>query len=160
MKKMVLVGALLAAQTMGVAAQDDYVMTCNEYLAREGRQVTDEARARFANLAGSCMGVVERDGGLYMHTKMVVRAVRGGEVTLYLPASDRTFSVRPDSSARVEIAGRKVRPRDLSRGDELNLYIAAEKFTQPMIDEVAFTTEDDRTVTATATATAALPTTG
>jgi hypothetical protein len=59
------------------------------------------AKERFADLSGSCLGVVDRDGALYMHTKMVVRRVRGNKVTLYLPATDTTLEITPDSDARL-----------------------------------------------------------
>lgn len=150
-----------ALMSFSVYAQErEYVMSCDEIVTQLNREATDEAKARFANLAGSCLGVVDRDGQLFMHTNVVVRRVRGNNVTLYLPATDRTFEVDADPSSRVVIAGRKVRPRDLSRGQELNIYVPVEEFTQPIIDEVAFVTEEDDIVVAPAVVAAALPTTG
>ena len=142
------------------AAADDYVMSCDEVITKLNREVTDEARARFVNLAGSCLGVVERNEALYMHTKVVVRRVSRRAVTLYLPATDRTFEVTPDASARVMINGRKTRTRDLVRGQELQIYILVDKFTQPIIDEIAFETETNEFVSAPAVIAPALPTTG
>ena len=90
-----------------------------------------------------------------------MRRVRGNSVTLYIPANDSTITVSPDSDARVRIAGRKVRPRDLSRGQELNLYVSVDRFTQPVIDEIMLhTEEDEELVAAPAEPTPALPTTG
>jgi hypothetical protein len=138
----------------------EYTMSCEEVITKLNREATDAAKARFADLSGSCMGVTERDGALYMHTKVVVRRVRGNRVTLYLPATDRTFEVTPDASSRVEIAGRKIRPRDLSRGQELNIYVSVDKFTEEIIDEIVFETEEEEFVAAPAVIAPALPTTG
>jgi hypothetical protein len=71
---------------------------------------TEEARQRFPDLAGACDGVVERDGELFGLFHAEVRRVRGGRVTLHLPATDHTFTVKPDPSLRVLIDGRNRRP--------------------------------------------------
>ena len=139
----------------------EYVMSCDEIVTKLDREATAEAKARFADLKGSCMGVVDRDGELFMHTQMVVRRVRGNNVTIYLPATDRTFTVQPDVSARVNIAGNKVRARNLSPGQEMNLYVSVAEFTQPIIRAVAFETDaDDELVDHPVVMEAALPTTG
>lgn len=160
---MKLIGTVMLTVTAVLSANAfaaDYTMSCDEVMTKLNLEATGEAKARFADMEGSCLGVVERDGNLYMHTKMVIRRVRGNNITIYLPATDRTFTVRPDPAARVTIAGRKVRPRDLSRGQELNFYVSVDEFTQPVIDEVAFETETDAIVVSAATIAAALPTTG
>ena len=138
----------------------EYTMNCEDVVTKLNLEATGEAKARFADMEGSCLGVVERDGNLYMHTKMVIRRVRGNNITIYLPATDQTFTVRPDPASRVVIAGRKVRPRDLARGQELNFYVSVDEFTQPVIDEVAFETETDEIVVSPAAIAVALPTTG
>ncbi len=152
----------LAAVVMSFQAVSaaEYVMSCDDVISQLNREATAAAKERFADLSGSCLGVVDRDGDLYMHTKMVVRRVRGGTVTLYLPATDRTLEIRPDSDARVLIGGRKVRPRTLSRGQELSLYVSIDKFTQPIIDEIVLPTETDELVAVPAVIAPALPTTG
>lgn len=142
------------------AEEQEYVMSCAELAADMSLEITDEGRERFANLAGSCMGIVDRDGALYMHTSMVVRRVRGNTVTLYIPANDTTIEVEPDSDARVDIGGQKMRPRDLSRGQELDLFVSVDKFTQPVLDEIMMPTESGELVPAAAAPAAALPTTG
>ncbi len=143
------------------AAEPEYTMTCDEVLTQLDREATAEAKERFADLAGSCMGVVERDGNLYMHTKMVIRRVRGDTVTIYLPATDRTFDVDTSFNQRVRVGNNRVRVRDLSRGQELNIYVSVDEFTQPIIRQVAFETEvEDEIVVAPAVLAPALPTTG
>jgi hypothetical protein len=43
---------------------------------------------------------------------------------------------------RVNIGGRKVRPRDLNRGDEIGIYLSLDKFFENKVDEIAFATEE------------------
>lgn len=140
----------------------DYTMTCEEVITKLNREATEEAKARFANLRGSCLGVVERDGQLFMHTKVVVRRVSGNRVTLFVPATDRTFDVETQPDQRITIAGDRVRPRNLLRGQELNIYVSVDQFTQPVIQEVAFESEatEEVLVPAPAKVAEALPTTG
>lgn len=161
MKLRTLVLAVSATMAMSANAQDpEYVMSCAELAADQNLELTAEARERFANLKGSCMGIVDRDGELYAHTQMVVRRVINNKVTLYIPATDSTIDVHPDASSRVDIGGTSVRPRDLIRGQELNLYLSVDKFTQAVPDEIVLPTEDGELVPVAAAPVAALPTTG
>jgi hypothetical protein len=153
--------AAMILSVQAVAADPEYVMSCEEIASRLEREVTAEARERYKDLRGSCLGVVDRDGALYLHTKMVVRRVSGSRVTIYVPANDTTIEVTPDSSARVILGGQKVRPRDLVRGQELNLYVSVDAITEPVIEEVLMPTEEEEElVPAPAAAAVALPTTG
>jgi hypothetical protein len=160
MKLRIALTAATALMTFNAIADNHYDMSCDDIATQLNREATEAGKERFADLAGSCLGVVDRDGALFMHTKMVVRRVRGNKVTLYIPANDSTIVVSPDSSARVMIAGRKVRPRDLARGQELNLYVSVDKFTQPVIDEILMQSSSDELVAAPAEKAMALPTTG
>ena len=137
-------------------------MSCDEIVSKLNREVTEEAKARFANLRGSCLGVVDRDGELFMHTKVVVRRATRSTLTLYVPATDRTFDIQPDPAARVVIDGRRVRPANLPRGQELSIHIPVDEFTEPVIDQVAFLTDvEEEIIIAPATIRArTLPTTG
>jgi Cu/Ag efflux protein CusF len=112
-------------------------LSCKDFIP------TQEARERFPDLAGACEGVVERDGELYGLFRAEVRRVRGNNVTLHLPATNHTFTVRPDSSTRVLIDGRKVRPRDLLPRQEIRIYLSASEFSTPDVQEIAFVTESD-----------------
>ena len=130
----------------------------------EQYEVTAEAKERFADLAGACEGIYEIDGSTYARTHAVVRQVRGNKVRLYLPATDHTFEVAADSSGRVWVGGRKIRPRDLNRGDEIGIYLSVDKFaTERMIEEIALVTADEveeEIVIVPVEEVAALPTTG
>ena len=95
----ILAMAFLSANASG---QEMTQLSCKDFIP------TQEARERFPDLAGACEGVVERDGELYGLFRVEVRRVRGNNVTLHLPATDHTFTVKPDPATRVMVDGRKV----------------------------------------------------
>jgi Cu/Ag efflux protein CusF len=130
---------VLAAALFSVTAsgQEMTQLSCKDFIP------TDEARERFPDLAGACEGIVERDGELFGLFRAEVRRVHGSRVTLHLPATDHTFTVKPDPSLRVLIDGRKVRPRDLRPKDEIRVYLSASEFAKPDVEEIAFVTESD-----------------
>ena len=90
-------------------------------IAREHPQVRD-----------ACLDVVERDGRPFAHVQARVRSVRGGNVDVELKLPDGTYTdpitVMPDPSARVRIGGRNYRWRDLSRGQELDVWVPPDRF--------------------------------
>jgi len=112
-------------------------LSCKDFIP------TQEARERFPDLAGACEGVVERDGELFGLFRAEVRRVRGNNITLHLPATDHTFTVRPDPATRVMVDGRKVRPRDLATRQEIRIYLSASEFAKPDVEEIAFVTESE-----------------
>ncbi len=122
--------SLLLALTGAANAQELSELTCDDF------RPTPEMTARFPDLKGACEAIVERDGELFGKFSAVVRRARGNNVTLYLPATDHTFSVTPDSSARVLVDGRKTRVRNLQRGQEIRIYLAVREFGKPDIQEV------------------------
>lgn len=129
----------------------------------EKYEVTAEAKERFADLAGSCQGVYEVDGALYVRAEATIRNVRGNKVRMYVPATDHTFEVMAKEDGRVWIGNRKIRPRDLNKGDEIGIYLSVDKFATERVTEVAFATEDDAVeaiVVAPVEEIEALPTTG
>ena len=129
----------------------------------ETYEATAEAKERFADLAGSCEGVYEIDGALYVRTQATVRHRGGNKVRLYLPATDHTFEVTAKEDGRVWIGGRKMRVRSLNRGDEIGIYLSVDKFATERVNEVAFATEDEHVeaiVVAPVEEVEALPTTG
>ncbi|MFC1777133.1 hypothetical protein ACFL3I_07310 [Pseudomonadota bacterium] len=106
-------------------------------------EATAEAKVRFADLAGSCDGVYEINGKTYVRSAAVVRQIRGSKVRLYLPATDHTFEVSAQSDGRVLVGNRKMRVRDLNRGDEIGIYLSVDKFAEEKVDEIAFATEEE-----------------
>jgi Cu/Ag efflux protein CusF len=130
----IVAAAVLSANASG---QEMTQLSCKDFVP------TQEARERFPDLAGACEGVVERDGELYGLFRAEVRRVRGNNITLHLPATDHTFTVRPDPATRVKFGNKNVRPRDLLRGQEIRIYLSASQFSKPDVDEIAFVTESD-----------------
>jgi hypothetical protein len=131
---LILAGTLLSLPAMG---QEMTGLSCKDFLP------TEEARQRFPDLAGACEAVVERNGELYGMFRAEIRRVRGNNFTLHLPATDHTFTVRPDPSARVLVDGKKVHLRDLALREEFRIYLSASEFAKPDVEEVAFITESD-----------------
>jgi len=131
--------AIVAAALLSVnaPAQEMTGLSCKDFIP------TQEARERFPDLAGACEGVVERDGELYGLFRAEVRRVRGNNITLHLPATGHTFTVKPDPSTRVLVDGKKVRPRDLATRQEIRIYLSASEFAKPDVQEIAFATESE-----------------
>ena len=155
----VCIGVVVALSTIIANAAEDAgatttALSCADFVP------TDEALDRFPDLIGACEEVVERDGELYGLFKAVVRRVAGRSVTLYLPVTDHTFRVTPDSQARVLLDGVKARPRDLVRGQEIRIYLAAKVFSTPNIEEISFVTESELIIEHEVEPVVALPTTG
>ena len=115
--------------------------------------------ARFSELRGSCEGVVERNGALFMKTSAIVRRSGNRTTTLYLPSTDHTFDVTPARNSRVLVDGPKVRPRDLQRGQRISIYLSVDEFSQPRIDDIALATNNDDIVEHHMEPASALPTT-
>ena len=131
---LILAAALLSTNATG---QGMTQLSCKDFIP------TQEARERFPDLAGACEGVVERDGELYGLFRAEVRRVRGSNITLHLPATDHTFTVRPDPATWVMAGDKKVRPRDLMPTQEIRIYLSASEFSKPDVEEIAFVTESD-----------------
>jgi len=135
--------------------------TCDQL--GEKYELTAEAKERFADLAGSCEGVYDIDGKLFVRSQAVIRQKWGNKVRLYLPATDHTFEVQAQSDGRVWVGGRKMRIRDMNRGDEIGIYLSVDKFAEEKVDEIAFVTEEehvDAIVIVPVEEVEALPTTG
>ena len=141
-------------------------MTCEQM--SEKYAVTAEAEERFADLVGTCEGVYEINGAMYVRAQAIVRNVRGRTVRLYLPATDHTFQVTAEADGRVWVGGQKMRVRDLGRGSEIGIYLSVDKFAEERVDEIVMVTPDEVTpdavevevITVTIEEVEALPTTG
>ncbi len=136
-----------------VGAQELTELSCNDF------RPTPEAQERFPNLKGACERIVERDGELHAQFTAIVRRVRGNNLTLHLPATGHTFTYRPDSSQRVVVGGNRTSVRNLSRGQEIRIYLAVSEFAKPDIEEIAFVTEENVILLFQIETVAALPTT-
>jgi hypothetical protein len=152
---LIIITSAFAANTASAAQSESEpsALTCADF------KPTPEALERFPDLQGACEAVVERNGELYAKIVAVVRRASNRSVTLYLPATDHTFTIRPESTARVLLGGESARPRDLIRGQEIRIYLATSEFAKPDIEQVALVTEEALLVVQPVVETTALPTT-
>jgi len=101
----------------------------------------------FPNARDACLDVETRsDGRQYAHFKARITRVRGNTVDAEFKMPDGTYgreiSVTPDPSARVRIAGRNYRYNELSRGQELDVYLPPDRWelavaSDPAVDFAA-----------------------
>jgi hypothetical protein len=106
----------------------------------------------FPNARDACLGVVTRDDGRrYAHFQARVRNVRGNTVEAELKMPDgsygRPISVTPDPNARVRIAGRNYRYNELSRGQELDVYLPPDRWELAVASDPAVEFEEAPAVT-------------
>ena len=101
--------------------------TCDD--VEFGSEITD----RFPRAKDACLGVVERDGEMYVHMKAeLARQPRGNHGVFRFLHADGSYGptqaidVPPSWRARIE--GRNYRLRDLARGQELDVYIPQDRW--------------------------------
>jgi hypothetical protein len=97
----------------------------------------------------ACLEVVTREGQQYAHFNARVIRVQGNTVEAEFKLPDGTYAspvaVTPNPDSRVKIQGRTYRYRDLSRGQELDVYVPPDRWeivvpTDPEVEFVAATT--------------------
>jgi hypothetical protein len=112
-------------------------------------QFTGDITNRFPQARNACLDVVTREGQQYAHFQARVARVQGNTVEAEFKLPDGTYSrpisVTPAADARVRIQGRTYRYRDLSRGQELDLYVPPDRWeiavpNDPEVEFVAATT--------------------
>jgi hypothetical protein len=159
MKTRIALAALaLSVAQMSYGAGTPTTHSCSDF------KPTPEAAARFAELKGACESIVDINGRTFAKVTAIVRRATPNSVTLNIPATDNTFTLKPDPSRRVQIGNQKVRPADLARGQEIHIYIPTDTFAESNVTEVAMVEEPAEVVPATietvpAEPEAALPTT-
>lgn len=135
LKKMIVVTGLgLALSTGSVMAQDkvESTVSCADL------NWSAEVLARNPDIAAMCQTVYEKNGKLYAKTSVEVVRVRGNTMTFRPLHVDGTKgdsrSVTLDPSWRAEIGGRNYRASDLSRGQQLNVYLPEDRFALAVED--------------------------
>ena len=86
--------------TTRAAETTETALSCNDF------RPTPQALERFPDLEDACDAVVERNGELFAKFIAIVRRASNRSVTLYLPATDKTFTVNPRGDAKVLLGGR------------------------------------------------------
>lgn len=117
----------LSALPMLALAPLASALTCDEVT------ITSAITSQFPTAQEACLAVVERDGRPYIHMKAeLTRDPRGNTATFRFMHADGTYgptySAELDPSWRAQISGRSYRLRDLSRGQELDVYLPPDRF--------------------------------
>ena len=93
---------------------------------------SSDISSRFPNARNACLDVVEKNGPNFAHFKARIARVSGNSVEAEFRQADgswgRPVQFQPDPSARVRIAGQSYRYRDLSRGQELDVYLPPDRW--------------------------------
>lgn len=91
-----------------------------------------ETLAANPDIGQACQAVYEKEGRLYAKASIEVVRVRGNRMTFRTLRTDGSKgdsrSVQLDNSWRAEIGGRSYRASDLSRGQQLNVYLPEDRF--------------------------------
>ncbi len=102
-------------------------LTCDEVTLSAA--ITDE----FPNAADACLEVIERDGRPFVKMKVeLTQQGRPNKLTFRFKSADGAFgpthSINPAPEWRANIAGRNLRARELSRGQELSVYLPPDRW--------------------------------
>jgi hypothetical protein len=104
---------------------------------------SSEITNRLPEAESSCLGVQSREGDLYAHFQAEVVGVSGNTVRAKFRQPDggysETYAFEMKPEARVTIDGRKYRYRDLSRGQELDVYVPGDRWEFYIPEEEDFT---------------------
>ena len=126
-------GQLMAQETTSTGAVQSSTVTCADL------NWSAEVLALNPDIAAMCQTVYEKDGKLYAKTSVEVVRVRGNTMTFRPKHTDGTLgdsrSITLDSAWRANIGGRQYRASDLSRGQELNVYLPEDRFALAVADD-------------------------
>ncbi|MGI9343315.1 MAG: hypothetical protein ACR2QV_10710 [Gammaproteobacteria bacterium] len=119
------------------------------------------------NANEACLSVIERDGRPFAEFKAEVVRNRGATMHARFKRADGgwtdTYELTPDKSRRVNIGGESIRLRDMQRGQQMNIFLPADRFEIVVADDDDVATEPVTFVVITLrrapAAPAALPTT-
>jgi hypothetical protein len=125
--------SLSAGQLMAAKGVESTTVTCADL------NWSAEVLAANPDIAAMCQTVYDKDGKLFAKTSIEVVRVRGNTMTFRPKHIDGTLgdsrSVNLDSSWRATIGGREYRARDLTRGQELNVYLPEDRFALAVEDD-------------------------
>jgi hypothetical protein len=133
LRKLVVLGGMCVAMVFGqtAIAQDDVGCSDIEWSS----VVTDE----YPSIANACDDVVVKNGKMFAKIEVEIMRVRGRTLTFRIMNNDGTsggtYSQTVEMDWRAKIAGREYRPRDLSRGQSLNVYMPHDRWAVIHEDE-------------------------
>lgn len=95
-------------------------------------QFSPSILSQFPEAPNACLGIETRNGRPFAHFEGEIVGVSGQQVRarFRLPNGDysQTYTFTPRSDARVTIQGQQYRYRDLSRGQELDVYLPPDRW--------------------------------
>jgi hypothetical protein len=93
---------------------------------------TGDIGTRFPQAKNACLDLVNKNGQQFAHFKAEIMGVQGSQVRarFKLPNGQysQTYAFNPDPSSRININGTRYRFSELSRGQELDVYLPADRF--------------------------------
>jgi hypothetical protein len=126
LRKLALLGCTVAVVSFGstAMAQDD--LSCSDI--EWSSAVTDQ----YPSIADACDAVLMKNGKMFARIEVEVLRVRGRTLTFRIMNNDGSsggsYSQTVDTSWRAKIGGQSFRPRDLSRGQMLNVYMPGDRW--------------------------------
>lgn len=115
---------MLLAFSLPASAQTD--LTCDDI------SFGPELTSRYASIADGCWDVVELDGERYAKMKVEILNTRGNNGTFRFKHQDGSYgpteSVTVDADWRANIGGRSYMMRQLTAGQELNIYVPGDRW--------------------------------
>jgi hypothetical protein len=126
-------GLVLTAMSATATARDEDMtgLTCDD-IVYNYTATAQRSDVTGADIDAACRDVVELDGQKFAKIKAELTNVRGNNATFHFILPDGTRSDRHQVTVapewRAEIQGRSYRMRDLTRGQELNIYVPADRF--------------------------------
>ena len=127
-----------------------------------GVNFTGPVATQFPEARNACLEMVTREGQQFAHLKGEIVGVSGGEVRakFKLPNGQYspTYSFRPPSSARINIAGTRYRFNELQRGQELDVYLPPDRWEFDVPETESFAAAAPAEVVRITTITVASPT--
>lgn len=126
LKNAAVLGCAVLALTVGQSAMAQDELSCSDI--EWSSTVTDQ----YPNIAGACDAVVEKNGKLYARVEVQVQRVRGRTMTFKIINNDGSsggsYSQTVDTSWRAKIGGMSYRVGELSRGQNLNVYLPHDRW--------------------------------
>ena len=124
--KALLILPALSLLAIGTTASAQTDLTCADIT------FSYEVTSKYPSVADGCRDVVEVDGERYAKMRVEMMSARGNVGTFRFMNKDGTYgpleSVTVDDDWRAELGGRSYRMRQLSPGQEMNIYIPGDKW--------------------------------
>jgi hypothetical protein len=125
-RRMLSVLPALAVLAFGTTASAQTDLTCDDIT------FSYEVTSKYPSAADGCRDVVELDGERYAKMRVEIMSTRGNVGTFRFMHEDGSYgpleSAKVDDDWRAELGGRSYRMRELSAGQEMNLYMPSDRW--------------------------------